>query len=330
MTRVGVIGPTDPDSFADNILDCLPDLGVEAVRLGTPRPEFRQRRLSAVYDFAARARPSLDARVQQQIVKRAGEAEVDIIVSTQSELLPETVQALRHQGARVALWFPDHIANLGRGLMFVAPYTRVYFKDPEVVERSSRLQGTPAAYLPEACNPHWHKPQDGQPGDEAGIVVAGNMYPTRAILLKRMVDNGFPLRLFGASFPSWLPQRAALAPLHAGRPVVRHEKARTFRRAQAVLNNIHPSELTSMNCRLFEAAGSGAAVLTEYRPTLDDLFDLDSEVLAFRSYDELQSQWKRLQDDPELGRQIGDAAAARAAADHTYQVRLARVLEDLA
>lgn len=327
--RVGVIGPMDPDSFADNILNCLLSMGVEAVHLGTPRPVFRLRKVAAAYDFAARALPALDERVQSALAKKAVEHECDLVVSTQSEILPGTVADIRAAGIPIVLWFPDHIANLGRQLMFASDYSRLYLKDPLLVERVSSVTGKSVAYLPEACNPHWHIPANNAYGTDPGMVLAGNMYPTRVLLLNRLAAAGVPLRLYGAGFPTWMPKGLAMA-AHQKKFVVRAQKARAFRQATAVLNNLHPSELTSVNCRLFEAAGSGAAVITEYRPALDDLFEVGSEVLAFSTFDELIGHWRDLADDPELGAKIGDAAAARASAEHTYQHRLRAILEDVA
>ena len=54
--RVGVIGPRSPDSFADNIADCLPDLGVDVVWLGSVRGRFRKR-LDQAVEVLSRARP---------------------------------------------------------------------------------------------------------------------------------------------------------------------------------------------------------------------------------------------------------------------------------
>ena len=45
-----------------------------------------------------------------------------------------------------------------------------------------------------------------------------------------------------------------------------------FRSATGVLNTMHLSEVAGVNARLFEAAGCGAAVLTDFRPTIPDLF----------------------------------------------------------
>jgi spore maturation protein CgeB len=93
---------------------------------------------------------------------------------------------------------------------------------------------------------------------------------------------------------------------------------------------MHPAEIEGVNLRLFEAAGCGAAVLTEFRPTLPDLFSTGDEVLAFRDFEELIIQARGLLEDGGLSAKLGDAAAARAHADHTYEKRLAVLLEKLA
>ena len=94
-----------------------------------------------------------------------------------------------------------------------------------------------------------------------------------------------------------------------------------------MLNTLHPAEVEGVNARLFEAAGCGAAVLTEFRPVLPDLFNIDHEVLTFNDFDELVDQATRLLNEVGLGQRLGDAAALRAHRDHTYDVRLAAILE---
>lgn len=325
--RVGVIGPMDPDSFADNIADCLPDLGVEVVRLGPVRRHLPGR-LDQGMDLLLRAEPGLDARLQRPLARRALDAGCDVVISVSAALMPETVSLMKGGGIRTALWFPDHVANLDRQLMFIADYDRLYFKDSVLVERIRSLTGLPVAYLAEACNPHWHFPQ-GMAGRDREIVVAGNMYPTRVRLLDRLHADGIPLRLYGNPFPKWIPQRPVMT-RHTGKFIVRKEKAAVFRAAAGVLNNLHPSELSSVNKRLFEATGCGAAVLCEDRPALRAHFDVDQEVLAFSTYEELRSHCLSLLADVKLVNRIGDAGARRTHAEHTNQLRLATILEDCA
>jgi spore maturation protein CgeB len=161
------------------------------------------------------------------------------------------------------------------------------------------------------------------------VVVAGNLYPSRVVLLEKLYQRGIPLRIHTRTWPRWLGDRP-LRQAVVAREVVRHEKARVFRSAAAVLNNLHPAEMDSVNCRLFEAAGCGALVLCEKRPVLGDLFALESEVLAFAGFDELLEQIRFALDHPSDGERIGDAAAVRAHSDHTYDVRLAELLSALA
>ena len=122
------------------------------------------------------------------------------------------------------------------------------------------------------------------------------------------------------------PSRAA----HTGRIVTREEKARVFRSAVGVLNTMHPAEVSGVNARLFEAAGCGAAVLTEFRPTVPELFAVGEEVLVFHDFDDLVEQATRLLSERGLTARLGDAATQRAHRDHTYDLRVTAILEKLA
>lgn len=294
--------------------------------LGMPRRAFKDRRLLAAQDFAARALPTLDDRWQLHIADKAIAAECDVVISVWGDLMPAAVNRMREAGITVALWFPDPISNLGRQIMFVSAYSRVYLKDPLLVERVGTITGASVAYLPEACNPHWHR-STAVAGTTGKVVVVGNIYQTRALLLDRLVNDDVLLDVYGADPPVWLGERPWTA-MHHHRSVLRQEKADVFRGAAGVLNNLHPSELSSVNCRLFEAASSGGAVLCEERSTLHDLFDVGVEVLSFSTYDELLKLARELIADPTMTARIGDAAATRAHAEHTYPHRLRTILED--
>ncbi len=322
--RIGVIGHLQPDSFADNVADSLMRMGHEVVRLGPGRARYSSTVLTRVSDLARQASPRLDDRLQAGVATAALEAGCEAVLNTEIHLAPAAVSRLRAAGVRVAFWYPDHITNIGRQSMLLAPYDALFFKEPILVDRLRSMLGLPAHYLPEACNPTWHRPH-GEAGVDPHLVVVGNMYPSRTLLLDRLTAKGIPLRLYGARPPRWLGDAPSLR-AHTGRSVVRHEKARVFREAAGVLNNLHPGEVLGVNCRLFEATGCGGAVLTEFRPVLPELFDIGTEVLAFHDFDELVLQAERVLGEDGLSRRLGDAAAKRAHAEHTYDHRLAAIL----
>ncbi len=323
--RVGVVGPEGPDYFAENIADALRRMGNTVIPLGPAHTRFRRPLATRIAMLARQALTALDEWAQHRIVRAALDADCEVVINIDAHMTPDAVTQLRSCGVRVAFWFPDAMLGLGRSLMLLAPYDALFFKEPHLVERLQATLGLPAHYLPEACNPRWHRPI-GAAGRDPYLVVAGNMYPSRVRLLERLTSKGIPLRLYGPGFPRWIGE-TTLRSAYVGRCIAREEKAEIFRSAVGVLNNLHPAEVAGVNARLFEAAGSGAAVLTEFRPVLPDLFAIGREVLTFHDYDELVDQASRLLSETGLTTRLGDAAARRAHQDHTYEVRLTTILE---
>ena len=325
--RVGITGPTWPDSLAANVIDALSAMGHDPVPIGSSYSlggPYITHAVSAIRG----ALPGLDERAQQRIARFALDNECEIVINLESRLMPSVVNRLRSNGVKVALWFTDAMLSMWRQMMLLARYNAVFVKEPHLVDRLRSLLDLPICYLPEACNPRWHRPL-AAPGTERVMVIAGNMYPSRIRLLERLKAGGIPLRLYGPGFPRWSGP-TPLRDVHTGQLIFAEEKSRIFRSAAVVLNNLHPAEINGMNARLFEAAGCGAAVLTEFRPTLPELFEIGTEVLAFSDFGELVSQAERLLGDAWVGAKLGDAAALRAHESHTYEKRLAVILERLA
>lgn len=317
--RVGVIGSLDPDSFADNIISALASIGHHPVGLGPALPPGRTIPVAIAFGLLARLVTAAET-YQRRLIGTARREHPEVIINVDATLMPSSVAALRRLGSRVAFWFPDHVANLDRQLMLVSGYDAVFFKDRLLVERLRETTAAPVHYLPEACNPAWHRPT---PRGEVRPVVllAGNLYSSRVLLLERLHRAGIPLELHSSGFPRWM-KGFSLQKLDVQPDIRRHDKALAFRRAAAVLNNLHPAEMDSVNCRLFEAAGCGAVVLCEDRPVLGELFERGSEVLAYANFDELMDHIRQVLASPEWSTQIGDAAARRAHSEHTYQHRL--------
>lgn len=220
------------------------------------------------------------------------------------------------------------MGSLGRAVMLIAPYDALFFHEPHLVDRFRATLDLPAYYLPEGCNPRHHRPAVPA-GTEPYLVIAGNMYPSRLRLLERLTAKGIPVKVYGGGIPRWIGD-SPVRHMHAGHPVFAEEKARIFRSAAGVLNNLHPAEVGGVNTRLFEATGCGAAVLSEFRPAIPALFMDGEEVLTFRDFDELVEQATRLLHEPGLTARLGDAAAARAHREHTIGHRLATILEKVA
>lgn len=320
--RVGVVGPMGEDLLAWHVLDALDHLGVEGIWLGdtSMRSTRLPKRFNRVLGFGARISAFQEAssrRIQAQALKE----QVDVVLVFGDSLTLSVVAAMRQNGIQTVLWHPDAISNHGKLLYAAGHYSAIFVKDRGLATGLKEMQGLPAHYLPEACNPRVHRPL-GDFATDPHVVVAGNFYATRVRLLQRLAQDGFPLRLYGSALPDWAPQE--LRGLHAGHPVRSLEKSRAFRQAGVVLNNLHPAERGG-NARLFEAASCGGIVLSEFRS--EEFFEGDSEVHYYTTYTELKSKIRRMLDTPEDYRESADRAALRAHSEHTFDIRVQRILE---
>ncbi|MHB1543536.1 MAG: glycosyltransferase family protein [Gammaproteobacteria bacterium] len=171
-------------------------------------------------------------------------------------------------------------------------------------------------------NPKWHRPLSTQQTDR--LVVAGNCYGFRQALVKRLLDDGVGIDLYGGTPPAWaLPEIAAQ---HKRHYILREEKSRIFGEGLACLNSFQYAEGDSLNCRAFEIAGAGGLQLIEYRPAISQCFEPGKEVMVFRTYDELLDLIGQARKDPAGMHRIREAGARRALAEHTYRHRLEVIL----
>lgn len=322
-----VVGPIHDDSFADNVSDTLRRMGHSVLAVGPARPRPRSARIANLISILGERMPREDAFLQRRLVASERDFRPDLILTMDRTIQPEVAKKLRAGGAKLALWYPDHVGNMGRHDMFLAGYDRIFLKNPVLVSRLTSIYGIQAEYLPEACNSQWHVSHEDYGVDQV-IALAGNVHPTRARLLDRMVRAGLPLKIYGSPIPRWV-NFPALQSTHTGETLRRQRKADIFRRSRVVLNNLHPAEFAGANCRVFEGAGAGGVVLTESREGMNELFRDGSELLTFGSFEELVEKSEFLLRSRSDGAAIGDAAALRAHRDHTYEHRLKQIFDSL-
>jgi len=83
------------------------------------------------------------------------------------------------------------------------------------------------------------------------------------------------------------------------------------------------------NMRLYEATGSGALLITEYKDNLEDYFKIGKEVVAYRTADECAALIKYYLTYPQEAETIARAGQQRTLRSHTYQDRMCYVSEFL-
>ena len=100
------------------------------------------------------------------------------------------------------------------------------------------------------------------------------------------------------------------------------EMFQTLRNSKATFNNhIDISPRSASNMRLFEATGVGTCLVTDWKENLGDLFELDREVVTYRSAEECVEKVRWLWEHPQEREAIAQAGQARTLKDHTFAQR---------
>jgi spore maturation protein CgeB len=99
-----------------------------------------------------------------------------------------------------------------------------------------------------------------------------------------------------------------------------------FRRSQVVINqHIGIAGEFANNMRLYEATGCGAALVTDRKTNLYDLFDVGSEVIDYGDAGECLARIEELLREPVRCSEVGRKGQARTCSDHTYVQRTAEL-----
>ena len=330
--RILVLGPVYPDSFTRNILIALEEMGHEVVGVSPWRPPvWLPYSLRLALDQAGARGWFGD--LKSRLLRRMLEFRPDVFLNSYSDLPPHFVTRLRQScGAILAAWFPDALTNLGRQYLLACPYHACFFKDRHIVRFVQEKLEQPAFYLPECCNPRWHRRIALSESDRArytcDVTIACKMYYHRALLLESLA--GYDFKIWGPSYPAWLTLPGHLRRAHQNHYVAEEEKAKAFNAAKIVLNTLHYAEIEGVNARLFEIAGCGGFQISEYRDALREFFEPEEEIVVFRTREELKEKVDYYLAHPAERCAIADRAYARAHREHTYQHRLQRLLSIVA
>ena len=137
--------------------------------------------------------------------------------------------------------FPTHVGNLGRAVMLLAPYDALFFHEPHLVDRFRAMLDLPVTTFPRAATRGTTGPRS-RPAPSRTSSSPGTCIPAGLRLLERLTAKGIPVKVYGSGIPRWIGE-SPVRHMHAGRPVFAEEKARIFRSAAGVLNNLHPAEV---------------------------------------------------------------------------------------
>lgn len=265
----------------------------------------------------------------------------DVIIKTSGvgvfdELLEKEVLKLKLQGKHIIFWDVDAPATLDR----VNNTEHDYFKklipqydliltygggDP-VVNAYKKL-GARACYpIYNALDPSTHHPVQKEARFEADLAFLGNRLPDRETRVEAFFLNvaaQLPECHFILGGNGWHDKPMPSNINYIGHVFTKDHNALNCS-PKAVLNISRDSMAKygfSPATRVFEAAGAGACIITDYWVGIDTFFEPNKEILVAANGDEVKSILANLTAEKAEG--IGKAALKKVLAEHTYTHRAA-------
>ena len=115
--------------------------------------------------------------------------------------------------------------------------------------------------------------------------------------------------------------------------ISQEELYRTHARSKIAINlsvNENDVELkTQMKQRMFEIPAGKALLVSEHHPAIEQFFEIDKEIVTFKTYEEFASKIKFLNSRPKIVESIALSGFKRYAAEHESKIRLAKVLDQI-
>lgn len=268
------------------------------------------------------------ARGADLIVKASG-------VGVFDELLEAGVLEVRKPGAIVAFWDVDAPATLDRVQHdpddafgdLIPQYDLIftYGGGLPVVRAYQELGAQECIPIYNALDPTTHHPVPPDPRFEADLGFLGNRLPDR----ERRVEGFFlmpaaalPERKFLLGGEGWQDKAVTPNVNYLGH-VYTHDHNAFNCTPRAVLNIARESMARygfSPATRVFEAAGAGSCLITDYWEGIELFLEPEEEVLIARDGAEVAAHLELL--SPQRAKRIGEAARRRTLAHNTYEHRV--------
>lgn len=255
----------------------------------------------------------LDAR----IVSLSKKFSPDIILTVKGESISKKlVDSMKTKDNKIVNLFPDPM-NLWNLIIKIAPFYDYFFHfDPFVVRKLKKAGVNNAHYLPFAAETFGEEQSKNY--DISFIGTFDKFREKNLLYLKE-----FKLSIWGDHkwYESELKQFA-----RGGRisPKLMHK---IIKRSKINLNFHHNSTKEGTNLRTFQVTGCRSFLLTEYAKDLNHLFEINKDIVCFKTPKQLRRLTKYYLKMDYLREKIATMGFKKVNKVHTYKVRLNQMLQ---
>ncbi len=229
--------------------------------------------------------------INQQLIQKASEFKPDIIwIFKGMEILPTTLNALRHTGIKLVNYNPDNpFIFSGKGSGNSNVYNSIYLYDlfftynKEIEERLMNEYKVRTSYLPfgfdiseelyQQCNSQEEKLK---------CCFLGNPDEQRASFIQALGDSGIPIDVYGNYWAKFVSQgNISIYP-----PVYGDEFYKILYKYRVQLNMMRPHNLRSHNMRTFEIPAISGIQVAPDTPEHRLFFENGEEIFLYSTAEE--------------------------------------------
>ena len=241
---------------------------------------------------------------------------------------------LAKEGVATAFWFVENWRHLTYWKDIARHYDCFFHIQPGVFDEMLRETGCPrSAAVLTGCDPDVHRPVELSDEERAefacDVSFAGAGYYNRLNVLSGLTDYDFALWGVGWEkrelYPHWR-RRDQRFDEEIYRKIVAGSKVNVNLHSSTTHEGVDPN-CDAINPRVFEIAACGGFQVCDPCKGLEQLFDLESEIPAYRNLAELRGRIDHFLAHDEERRQVAEKARARALRDHTYERRAQQMLD---
>jgi spore maturation protein CgeB len=268
------------------------------------------------------ARPLFLNKINKKLKEALVKSQPRYMLTVKGEIiLPSTLDYVRKElGIKTILWFPDDPHFFNGFTKHVAPhYDYVFTSSKKAISRYEQIGVKNVTFLPFACEPSMHKTVTLSPEEKtlygSDVSLVGTYYPRRQRILNKL--HNFNINVYG---PYWkfLSRKKNIHKSIWGPNMVK-----VFNASKIVLDIYDPEVLKYQpSARTFEATGSGAFLLTEHPPNMEELFEIGKEIVCYKDEVELLDLLAYYLDADEERKEISVKGQERAYRDHTIDERM--------
>ena len=264
-------------------------------------------------------------KVNEVYQRKIDELRPDLLISLKGEsLLPSTIKNARSNfGVKTCLWYADDPRFFNSLAKHIAPhYDAVYTYSNKAIELYKSIGIGNVSRLPFACDPEIHMTSGVERERNRRAVFVGTFSYKRYRFIKKLIKAGLPIDIIG---PHW---NRLLSENVVSNGVFGKEMVNTLQR-YSVCINLHQNLDYGPNMRTFEVAGSAGFLLTDNAEDISSFFIPEKEICIYDSVGDAVDKIKMaVRGETDID-SVSRNAKKRCHADHTYDIRMRKLLAEM-